>query len=148
MMRVLPWLILSVFLPVSASAAKHAIVGQIVDRNGAPVDKAIITLRPSLERPLTAQLVTDREGRFLIDYLRNENGERAKLARKVEYTLEVYKPGYHVNRSSFSYRKGEHVLDVLRLTEDTITIRDDEAELDPEQYEQQTHSSGANYEGQ
>jgi len=131
-----------------AFAGKHYISGRVIDRNGDPVDKAVITLRPDTDKDLEVQLVTDREGRFLVDYLRTADGERARLARRVTYDLEVYKPGFHPRNLKLEYRKGELQVDTLMMTEDTIVVHDDDVQLDPDAYEQQTHSAGANYEGQ
>jgi hypothetical protein len=132
-----------------AWAAKHYIAGRIIDRNGDPVDQAVITLKPKVEdEKAEVQLVTDREGRFLVDYLRNDVGERSKLTRKVDYKLEVFKPGFHTREVVFAYKKGELQVDTLMLTEDTIAVHDDEAKLDPAAYETATQASGATYEGQ
>ena len=56
--------------PASAEAGRNQIGGQILDRNGEPVNRAIVSLVPG-----NVQLMTDREGNFLIDYLRDEDGE-------------------------------------------------------------------------
>ena len=141
-------LALVALLASPAFAAKHYIAGRVIDRNGDPVDKAVITLRPQVDKDLEVQLVTDREGRFLVDYLRSADGERAKLAKRVAYELEVYKPGFHVRTVKVDYRKGELQVDTVMMTEDTIVVHDDDVQLDPDAYEQQTHSAGANYEGQ
>lgn len=135
-------------LATPALASKHYISGRVIDRNGDPVDKAVITLRPRVDKDLEVQLVTDREGRFLVDYLRTADGDRARLARRVEYELEVYKPGFHPRTMTVEYRRGELQVDTLMMTEDTIVVHDDDVQLDPDAYEQRTHSSGANYEGQ
>lgn len=131
-----------------AIAGKHYISGRVIDRNGDPVDKALITLRPNIDKEVEVQLVTDREGRFLVDYLRDGEGERARLAKRAPYDLEVYKPGFHVRDLNFDYRKGELQLETVMMTEDTIEVSDDDVDLDPDAYEQRTHSAGANYEGQ
>jgi hypothetical protein len=140
--------LLAVLTAAPAIAAKNYIAGRVIDRNGDPIDKAVITLRPQTDKGLQAQLVTDREGRFLIDYLRDPAGERAKLARRSEYAVEVYKPGFHLRNVSVIYRKGELQVDTLMLTEDTIVVHDDDVQLDPDAYDQSTHAAGANYEGQ
>lgn len=137
---------LALTLPGSALAAKHIIQGQVLDRNGEPVDRAIITLTP-VESDDTAELVTDREGRFLIDYLRDADGERVKLAKRAEYDLEVFKPGFHVQTSTFFYKRGTLDLEPLLLIEETIAIEDDQQNLAGE-FEDRTHSAGATYEGQ
>lgn len=134
------WLVL---LLSTALAGKHYIVGQVTDRNGEPVDRAVVTLDPG-----NVQLVTDREGRFLVDYLRDEDGQRVKLAKKTAYVVEIFKPGFHLKTVSVTYKKGVVEMEPLTLVEETIEIADDGAELDPDLYENATHSSGANYEGQ
>lgn len=134
---------------VPAVAGNHYITGRITDRNGDPVDQAVVTLKPTDdEETANVQLVTDREGRFLIDYLRDDDGERTKLSKRSEYVVEVYKPGFHTRELEFYYKKGEFQLDTLMMTEDTIVVNDDGAELDPSAYDQRTHSAGATYEGQ
>lgn len=134
---------------VPAVAGNHYIAGRIIDRNGDPIDQAVVTLKPKDDdKDVNVQLVTDREGRFLVDYLRDEDGDRTKLAKRAEYLIEVYKPGFHTRELDFFYKKGEHQVDTLMMTEDTIVVHDDDADLDPEEYEQATHSAGANYEGQ
>lgn len=141
---------LAVALATPAFAGTHFIAGRVIDRNGDPIDQAVITLRPvdTEDNPDNVQLVTDREGRFLIDYLRDPEGERAKLAKRSDYTVEVYKPGFHTREVSFYYKKGEMQIDTLMMSEDTIVVHDDKADLDPDAFDQRTHSSGANYEGQ
>lgn len=130
-------------LTLDALAGRHYIAGQILDRNGEPIDRAVVTVDPG-----NVQLVTDREGQFLVDYLRDEDGERIKLAKKTDYVVEVFKPGFHIRTVSLSYRKGAVQLEPFTLVEETIEIADDGAELDPELYPNATHAGGANYEGQ
>lgn len=139
---------LALLIATPALASKHFITGQVVDRNGQPVDKALITLRPDTDKDLDVQLVTDREGRFLVDYLRNAEGERTRLARRVDYDIEIFKPGYHTQTTRVSYRKRDMEIPRVTLVEDTIVVRDDDEVIDPEAYDQRTHSSGASYEGQ
>lgn len=131
-------------LAIAASAnAKNLISGQIVDRNGEPVNRAIISLEPG-----NVQLVTDRQGFFLIDYLRDEDGERSKLLKKTDYKVEVFKPGYHTHAVSLFFKRGEVAMEAITLTEDSIEIQDQGENLDPSVYQDTTHSAGANYEGQ
>ena len=136
-------LVVALGLSSSALAGKHAIVGQVVDRNGQPVDRAIVSLEPG-----NVQLVTDREGRFLIDYLRDETGERTKLAKKSDYTLEIFKAGYHIETRAFFFKRGTVEVDRVTLVRDTIEMADDTSGMDPADFDQATHSAGANYEGQ
>jgi hypothetical protein len=126
-----------------ALAAKHYFEGKVVDRNGKPLDRAMVSVKPG-----DVQLVTDREGRFLIDYLRDDSGDRVKLKKKTTYTVEVFKPGFHMKSVSLEYKRGAVILEPLTLVEETIEVRDDGKELDPALYRTETNSSGANYEGQ
>jgi hypothetical protein len=137
-------LALLAFLALASTAsAKDLITGQIIDRNGEPINRAIISLEPG-----NIQLVTDRQGYFLIDYLRNDAGERSKLLKKTDYKVEVFKPGYHIHAVSLYFKRGEITLEAITLTEDSIEIQDQGENLDPAVYKDTTHSSGANYEGQ
>lgn len=126
-----------------AFAGRHYIEGQVVDRNGEPVDRAIVSLDPGF-----VELVTDREGRFLIDYLRREDGQRAKMAKKTVYTLEIYKPGFHLHSLTIDYRKGPLALEVSTLVEDSVELREDDTPLDPSLYTDRADSTGVSYEGQ
>ena len=130
-------------LPSTALAGRHFIAGQVVDRNGEPVDRAVVSLTPG-----RVELVTDREGRFLIDYLRDDDGERIKLSKKTDYQLEVFKPGFHAETRSFFYKKGSMELKAFTMVEETIDIRDEGENLDPELFSEQTSNTGATYEGQ
>ncbi len=125
------------------ATAKNLISGQIINRNGEPVNRAIISLEPG-----NVQLVTDRQGYFLIDYLRDEAGERSKLQKKTDYKVEVFKPGFHTHAVSLYFKRGEVTMEAITLTEDSIEIQDQGENLDPSVYQDTTHSAGANYEGQ
>ncbi|MEZ4238143.1 MAG: carboxypeptidase-like regulatory domain-containing protein [Myxococcota bacterium] len=125
-----------------AHAANHGIAGLVVDRNGAPVSEAIVSLTPG-----NVELVTDREGRFLIDYLRDPSGERRKLDKKTAYTLEVFKPGYHDFTLPVEYRRGSMELDAVTMIEETVNVQDMPENLDPRLYDRATRGAGATYEG-
>lgn len=127
----------------TAQASRHQITGQVLDRNAEPVDRAIVSLSPG-----NVQMVTDREGRFLIDYLRDEDGRRIRLGKKREYTLEVFKPGYHIEQRMFFYKRGSLQMDNIAMKPETIRVEDMGEDLDPELYTDETHSGGATYEGQ
>lgn len=133
----------ALWVSTPASAAKHLITGQVIDRNGEPVSRAVVSLSPG-----NVELVTDREGRYLIDYLRDDSGERVRLERKVDYTLEVFKPGFHTFTSTFFFKKGELVVDTVTMVEETIDTQDFPENLDPALYSRPTQAAGANYEGQ
>ncbi len=135
--------LLSLLSLSTGCSVHHAITGQVIDRNGEPVDRVIVSLSPG-----NVELVTDSEGRFTIDYLRDESGERTRLEHRQDYEMEVFRPGYHVNGSSFYYKRGELLLAPITMVEDTIEIQQSDADIDPEQYPDRTHSSGTNYEGE
>lgn len=143
-----------VFATITAARADgNVIVGQVVDRNGAPIARARVKLWSGMEsesdtlQPYT-ELVTDRDGRFRIDYLRAQTGERIKLAKKTEYTLEIWKLGFHLFTVPLDYRRGEFVMDPVTMLEDSLDPRAYSEQLDPALYSRSTQSSGATYEGQ
>lgn len=135
-----------------AFAARPAISGQVLDRNGNGLAKAYVTLGPPPGDKAatlgTCEIVSDRDGNFLIDYLRDDEGERVKLKKRVEYVLEVFKPGYHTYSVQLAYRRGLLVADTVTMVEDTIDVKDLPENLDPALYRLATQSSGATYEGQ
>jgi len=135
-------------LPLAAllaftGCATHQISGQIVNRNNEPLERAVISMAPG-----NVQLVTDQEGNFNIDYLRDETGERTKLGKRSEYDIEIFQVGYHVARTSLYYKRGELYLDPIVLKEDSIRVVGSDGDIDPGQYADRTHSSGATYEGE
>ncbi len=130
-------------LATPAFAGGHHIAGQVVDRNGDPVSRAVVSLAPG-----NVQLVTDREGYFLIDYLRDDGGERTKLDKKLDYALEVFKPGFHTFATEFYFKKGQHQVEMVTMVEETIALQELPENLDPALYRLRTHAAGANYEGQ
>ncbi len=136
-------LALGLTVATPAMAARNFISGQIINRNGQPVERAIITLSPG-----NVKLVTDAEGRFVIDYLRDDTGKRTKLQKKREYALEVFKPGFHVVSLPFFYKSGGIAMDTLTLEEETLNVADDGQNLDPGLFGNRTNSAGATYEGQ
>jgi hypothetical protein len=107
------------------------------------MDRVVVSLQPG-----NVELVTDSEGHFTIDYLRDDAGERVKLEKKQSYDIELFRPGYHISESRIDYKKGEHLLAPLTMTEDTIEVRPSDANIDPEQHPDRTHSAGSNYEGE
>ena len=137
------WL-LALTLPwASACASKRLITGQVVDRNGQPMDRVIVSLDPG-----GVEMITDSAGAFTIDYLRDEEGERVKLDKKTDYTLEVFRTGYHVERLDFYFKRGELILEPLTMKEDTIQLRPSQDVIDPELFPDRTHSAGSNFEGE
>lgn len=123
--------------------ATHVIQGQILNRNNEPLERAVVSMSPG-----NVQLVTDQEGRFYIDYTRDDTGERTKLGKRAEYELEIFQVGYHVARTSLYYKRGELILEPIVLKEDTIRVVGSDGDIDPGQYRDRTHSSGATYEGE
>ncbi|NCG22309.1 MAG: hypothetical protein GWP91_25105, partial [Rhodobacterales bacterium] len=74
--------------------------------------------------------------------------ERTRLAKKTDYVLEVFKPGFHSFAVSLHYKRGPITLEAITLVEETIQVQDHGENLDPTLYADPTHSAGANYEGQ
>lgn len=136
-------LALTLLLASAADAGTNQLEGQILDRNGMPVNRAIVSLTPG-----NLQLMTDREGQFVIDYLRDDEGERVRLKKRTEYTLEVFKPGFHTQALAISYRRGTLELPAVTLVEETIDVDDTAENIDPGLFQDPTHSAGAAYEGQ
>lgn len=124
-------------------ANKRAITGQVLNRNGQPMDRVIVALHPG-----NVEMVTDSTGWFRIDYLRDEAGSRTRLSRRTDYQLEVFRTGYHLARTQVSYRKGELLLEPITLKEDTIVLRGSEDDIDPARFPDRTHSAGSNFEGE
>ncbi len=138
-------LILALLLaaPLTGCAGKHVISGTVIDRNGQPVPRAIVSLEPG-----GVEMITDREGGFTIDYLRDPEGRRIPLARRTEYTLGVLKPGFHAVSEQVEFKRGTLTLSPLTLLEDTIEVGPSEGDLDPGRYRDRAHSDGSNYEGE
>lgn len=141
------WLLPLFLLAQPAWAGNHAISGVVTDRNGAPIARAQVRLVPEDERRGTFLMVTDPEGKFLIDYLREADGDRTKLAKKMGYSLEIFKPGYHTISNRFFYKRGEVRLDTVVLLEDTIRVEEDSLDLS-NHLERDSASGGGSYEGQ
>jgi hypothetical protein len=142
-MRFILTALLLVLGATEARAGRNAIEGLVVDRNGEPIVQAIVSLAPG-----NVQLVTDRDGRFFIDYLRDDEGNRERLLRKTDYTVEVFKTGYHTRDIAIRYTRGPVAIDPIALTEDTITVEDHGENLDPGIHGKTTQNVGATYEGQ
>ncbi|MDP6932975.1 MAG: carboxypeptidase-like regulatory domain-containing protein [Myxococcota bacterium] len=127
----------------TSCAFHHSIQGTVLDRNGEPVERVIVSLDPG-----GVELVTDEQGNFLVDYLRDSEGNRVKLARRTDYTVEAFKVGYHLTSQNFYYKRGELTLEILTLNEDTIRIDPSDVDFDPASYPDRTHSAGSSYEGE
>ncbi|MBN1336944.1 MAG: carboxypeptidase regulatory-like domain-containing protein [Deltaproteobacteria bacterium] len=135
-------LCLALLLP-AACAPHHVISGSILDRNGQPVERVIVGLQPG-----GVELVTDAQGGFSIDYLRDANGNRTRLRRRTDYTLSAVKTGFHDATKIFHFTRGELQLDPLTLTEDTIRVEAGVENLDPAIYPDRAQNDGATYEGE
>ena len=121
----------------------HVISGSVMDRNGSPIERAIVSLEPG-----NVELITDSDGGFIIDYLRADDGERIKLDKRTDYTVSVFKPGYHDADTSFFYKRGELFLEPLTMVEDTIRVETSQDNIDPDQYPDRAQNHGAAYEGE
>ena len=143
MQRVTAAAMLGGCLVLGGCAGKRAISGQIMDRNGAPMDRVIVSVAPG-----NVELVTDSEGRFTLSYLRSEGGDRVKLDARQTYRVEAFRAGYHVEGVEVYYKRGALELEPILLTEDTIRVDASEADLDPARFPDRTHAAGTNYEGE
>jgi hypothetical protein len=130
-------------LLASEAHAANLIGGRVVDRNGQPLPRAIVSLSPG-----NVELVTDQDGRFVINYLRDESGERVKLDSKTDYTLEVFLTGFHTFTVSVPFRRGELEVETVTMVEESLDVQDLADIIDPARYSSSTQSSGASYIGQ
>jgi hypothetical protein len=121
----------------------HAIMGQVLDRNGKPVSRTNVTLAPG-----NVEIITDDDGRFTIDYLRDAEGTRIRLARRSEYSVEYFKVGYHVQKTSFYFKNGELQLDPVTLAEDTVRVSSSSTDFDPASFGDRGQEAGGSYEGE
>lgn len=124
-------------------AKHHAISGTVVDRNGRPLDHVIVAMHPG-----GVELITDSEGQFTIDYLRDERGGRTRLETRTEYEIQLLKPGFHEESTRFRYTRGDLSLPPLTLIEETLKVDASDDDLDPNTYGQRANSDGSNYEGE
>lgn len=138
-----PKLLLLPLVLGTACARHHAVIGKVVDRNGEPMDKVVISMQPG-----GVEMITDSNGAFMIDYLRDEQGQRTKLSRKTDYSIEVFRTGYNVHSDSFYFKNGELFLDPITLAEDTIRVENSPDNIDPAQFPDRSQSAGAAYEGE
>lgn len=124
-------------LVATPAHAANVIGGRVVDRNNQPLSRAVVSLSPG-----DVELVTDRDGRFIIDYLRDPSGERVKLDSKTEYKLEVFLPGFHTFTLSIDYKRGEIEVDTVVMVEESLNVQDFADIIDPARYAHPTQSSG------
>jgi hypothetical protein len=126
-----------------SACGPHLISGQVIDRNGEPVARAIVGLQPG-----NVEIVTDGQGQFLVDYLRDEKGERVKLKKRTDYDVEIFKPGFHVLGQAFYYKRGELFMEPMVLKEDSIRVIGNDEIYDPSDHRDRTHSAGQSLEGE
>lgn len=126
-----------------ASCSHNRITGTVVDRNGSPVPGAVVGLTPG-----HVEVVTDSEGRWTVDYLRTEAGDRVRLSPRTGYDIEVFRVGYHVSGGRLDYRRGDAEAAPITLVEDSIRVATPEDDIDPGRADARPEASGAAYEGE
>lgn len=134
--------LLACALVTSGCAARGQILGSVIDAGGAPVPRAEITLSPG-----SVSLFTDQLGRFAIDHL-IEADRVVRVAPRTDYSLEVFKPGYHTQVATFRYERGAVELSPVQLAEDSIEVPPDALQLEVGLQQRPTQAAGATYEGQ
>jgi hypothetical protein len=134
---------LALAFPAPALAAKHAITGTLLDRNGEPLERVNVTVAPG-----NVEIITDETGKFLLDYLRDEDGNRTRLQKRTEYTVTFFKVGYHEEKVTFLYKRGEHVLEPVTLKEETIKVAPSSDNIDPAGVTTRQQDAGGSYEGE
>ena len=123
--------------------ARPAIHGTVQDRNGQPMARVNVRVVPG-----NVEIVTDDEGKFTIDYLRDDAGDRVRLSKRTTYTFEVYKLGFQLAKADLEYTHGEVELGPVTLTPDTITVRASATDLDPANAPDTDAQGGGSYEGE
>ena len=135
--------LITIAATLSACAHRRAISGTVINRNGEPVDRVIVSLEPG-----NVEIVTDSYGGYRIDYLRDGMGNRVPIDPRSEYHLEVFRPGFHVSEVGLYFRRGQLIMEPITLIEDSIRIQTTGISIDPADYPDRTHSTGASYEGE
>ncbi|MDP2311862.1 MAG: carboxypeptidase-like regulatory domain-containing protein [Pseudomonadota bacterium] len=130
-------------LPGTAHAGKHFIKGTVLDRNGSPVERVNVTVAPG-----NVEIITDETGTFLVDYLRDEEGNRTRLSKRTEYTVVFFKVGYHEEKVTFLYKRGELALETVTLKEETIKVDPSTDNIDPSTLTDRQQDAGGSYEGE
>jgi len=97
-----------------------AIGGSVVDRNGVPLGRVMVKL--ATPDAGEVEVVTDPNGLWRVEYLRDEQGEHIKLGKKTTYTLELFKVGYHLQSMPVEYKRGALDLPEVRLVPDSIAM--------------------------
>jgi hypothetical protein len=136
-------LLASLLAPSSAWAGKHSIAGLVTDRNGDPLERVNVTIAPG-----NVEIITDETGRFLVDYLRDEEGNRTRLSKRTEYTVTFFKLGFHEEKVTFLYKRGEHSIDVVTLQPETIKVDPSTDNIDPAAAGDRQQNAGGSYEGE
>lgn len=126
-----------------AEARGRAIAGQVVDRNGAGLGMVSVSLAPG-----NVEIVTEPDGTFRIDYLRDGRGQRVRLERRTAYTLTVFRVGWHEQAVEVTYRRGELLLEPITLQEDVIRLENSTDDIDPARYVDPAQDAGGSYEGE
>jgi hypothetical protein len=141
--RLLLVLVGGALLSGPAIARTHALNGQVLDRNGKPVERVNVRVSPG-----NVEIVTDDAGRFRIDYLRDASGERIRLARRTTYTFTFFKLGFHQVETTVDYTRGELDVAAITLREDTIEVRASTDDIDPAATTARDAGAGGSYEGE
>lgn len=126
-----------------AHAKKPVIYGTVQDRNGQGISRVNVKLAPG-----NVEILTDENGKFTVDYLRDEEGNRVKLGKKTTYSFEYFKVGFLPEKGTVDFRRGELFLEPVTLKEDTIAVRPSTDNIDPGQYPDRAQNSGGSYEGE
>lgn len=129
--------------PGAALAKKPALLGSVVDRNGQALERVNVKLAPG-----NVEVVTDQTGAFRIDYQRDEEGNRVKLAKRTTYTFEYFKVGFQPATVEVPFKRGELFLEPVTLKEDTIAVKSSTDNIDPGLYPDRAQNSGGSYEGE
>lgn len=130
-------------VPGTAWAKKHTISGAVIDRNGDPVERVNVTLSPG-----NVEIITDETGKFMIDYLRDEEGNRTRLQKRTDYKVTFFKVGFHEQELTFLYKRGEHLLETVTLKEETIKVDASSDVIDPAAFPDRQQDAGGSYEGE
>ncbi len=128
---------------VPAALAKAAIHGTVTDRTGQPMSRVNVRVVPG-----NVEIVTDDQGKFTIDYLRDAAGNRTHLTRRTTYTFEMYKLGFQLAKADVDYKHGELELDPVALAPDTISVRASATDVDPANAADTNAQGGGSYEGE
>ena len=123
--------------------AHHVISGSVVDRNGDSIARANVRLAPG-----NVDTVTDDSGAFSVDYLRDDEGNRTKLAKRTHYEVSVFRVGYHEQVIGFDFKRGALELETITLLTDTIKVSNSGDDIDTAKNPDRAQSGGGSYEGE